>query len=380
MQTFRFLILALVLAVAPVSAQTPQRATLSANGAAVFETIGWGTASITVSGTFDGTVNFEVIGGPGTTAVAVACSTPDQTGTGVTTTTAAGTWVCPVAAMSALQARMSSYVSGAAVVDVVTSPGGGAGGSAGTFEGEVSVAAQPANDPHFVRCSDGSAANPCLVTLSGTNNITNVSGTVSLPTGASTAANQSTIIGHVDGVEAVLGTIDADTGGILTAVQLIDNAISGSEMQVDIVAPLPAGTNVIGALSANQSVNIAQIGGVAPAASACEDPAKVNSVAISTSTSGNNQLVALNGSEVVYACGYNLMAAGTVNVRFVYGTGTACATGETGLTGLYPLVAQTGLSVSNGGAVQFKGAAGNAMCIELDAAVAVAGVLTYVRQ
>jgi hypothetical protein len=51
-------------------------------------------------------------------------------------------------------------------------------------------------------------------TQAGTWNITNVSGTVSLPTGASTAANQSTIIGHVDGIEALLGTIDADTGSI----------------------------------------------------------------------------------------------------------------------------------------------------------------------
>lgn len=33
---------------------------------------------------------------------------------------------------------------------------------------------------------------------------------------------------------------------IKTAVQLIDNAISGTEMQVDVVAPLPAGTNNIG--------------------------------------------------------------------------------------------------------------------------------------
>lgn len=49
-------------------------------------------------------------------------------------------------------------------------------------------------------------------TQSGTWNVTNISGTVSLPTGAATAANQSTIIGHVDGIEALLTTIDADTG------------------------------------------------------------------------------------------------------------------------------------------------------------------------
>ena len=36
--------------------------------------------------------------------------------------------------------------------------------------------------------------------------------------------------------EALLTTIDADTGAIKTAVEVIDNAISGSEMQVDIVA------------------------------------------------------------------------------------------------------------------------------------------------
>jgi hypothetical protein len=101
-----------------------------------------------------------------------------------------------------------------------------------------------------------------------------------LPTGAATAANQSTIIGHVDGIEGILTTMDADTGAISlaagatgdaastvggtgslsaksrlmttqldaiqTAVQLLDNAIAGSEMQVDVVAALPAGTNNIG--------------------------------------------------------------------------------------------------------------------------------------
>jgi hypothetical protein len=70
--------------------------------------------------------------------------------------------------------------------------------------------------------------------------------TSALPSGASTAANQTTIIGHLDGVEGILTTIDADTGGILTAVQILDNAISGNEMQVDVVAALPAGDNNIG--------------------------------------------------------------------------------------------------------------------------------------
>jgi cephalosporin hydroxylase len=47
-------------------------------------------------------------------------------------------------------------------------------------------------------------------------------------------------------IETLLTQIDTDTGNIATAVQLIDNAISGTEMQVDLVAPIPAGTNTIG--------------------------------------------------------------------------------------------------------------------------------------
>lgn len=60
-----------------------------------------------------------------------------------------------------------------------------------------------------------------------------------LPTGASTSAKQDTVIGHLDGVEALLGTIDADTGTVA-------GAVSGTEMQVDVVGALPAGTNTIG--------------------------------------------------------------------------------------------------------------------------------------
>ena len=71
--------------------------------------------------------------------------------------------------------------------------------------------------------------------------------------GFATAANQSTIIGHVDGIEALLTTIDTDTGNIDTSLNNIETnaatlagAVSGTEMQVDVVAALPAGNNNIG--------------------------------------------------------------------------------------------------------------------------------------
>jgi hypothetical protein len=109
-------------------------------------------------------------------------------------------------------------------------------------------------------------ATPVVVDL-GVNNDVTVSG-------VSTAANQTTIIGHVDGIEGsvdgietligttntTLTTIDGRVDGLETLVTstntkldtantslgTLDNAISGNEMQVDVVAPLPAGTNNIG--------------------------------------------------------------------------------------------------------------------------------------
>ena len=95
---------------------------------------------------------------------------------------------------------------------------------------------------------DGTVA----ATQSGAWNVTDISGTVSLPTGAATAANQTTIIGHVDGIEGLLTTIDADTG-------VLAGAVAGTEVQVDVVAALPAGTNAIGKLAANSGVDIGDV-------------------------------------------------------------------------------------------------------------------------
>lgn len=64
---------------------------------------------------------------------------------------------------------------------------------------------------------------------------------VGAPVGGATASNQ-------DEQTDLLTTIDADTGAIKTAVEKIDDAISGSEMQTDIVGALPAGTNALGKL------------------------------------------------------------------------------------------------------------------------------------
>jgi hypothetical protein len=136
------LLLMLPAVAAAQSAQT--RGTLSANGAVTLDVTGMGTGSITVSGTYSGTVNFEVIGGPGTAAVTVDCATPAAPGTAVNSTTSTGVWTCPVAGLSLLQARMSDYVSGTAVIDLKAAPGGG--GSGGGGSATASLTLQEADD------------------------------------------------------------------------------------------------------------------------------------------------------------------------------------------------------------------------------------------
>ena len=52
---------------------------------------------------------------------------------------------------------------------------------------------------------------------------------------------------------------EANSAAIKTAVETLDNAIAGSEMQVDVVGALPAGTNAIGKLAANSGVDIGDV-------------------------------------------------------------------------------------------------------------------------
>lgn len=104
--------------------------------------------------------------------------------------------------------------------DVVISDGG----NSITVDGTV---AATLSEPISVDDNGGSLTvdGTVAATQSGAWNVGDITGTVSLPTGASTSANQTTIIGHLDGVEGLLTTIDADTGNIVTSVQLLDDTV-----------------------------------------------------------------------------------------------------------------------------------------------------------
>ena len=104
-----------------------------------------------------------------------------------------------------------------------------------------------------------------------------------------------------------------------------------------------------------------------------------DSVVIDGAASGNTELVALTASETIYVCGYSVIAAGTVEFQLIYGTGTACATGETNLTGNYNLTAQAGIVDGSPFFRGMKAAVSNALCYELSGAIAVDGVVYYTK-
>jgi hypothetical protein len=99
------------------------------------------------------------------------------------------------------------------------------------------------NGVSFDFVQEGGEAGSILVDL-GTNNDVTVSGTVTADAGTGTFTVQEAAA--MDVSAATVTVTAASLDAIQTAVEVIDNAISGNEMQVDIVGALPAGAATIG--------------------------------------------------------------------------------------------------------------------------------------
>lgn len=105
------------------------------------------------------------------------------------------------------------------------------------------------------------------------------------------------------------------------------------------------------------------------------------------STNGSTVLVAsatgTGGS--IYVCGYTISSAAAVNVKLIYGTGTTCATGATGLTPAYTFQAITtgSLPSVSDTASNWRGLtapAGNDLCINTSAGSAVQAIVYFYQQ
>lgn len=106
----------------------------------------------------------------------------------------------------------------------------------------------------------------------------------------------------------------------------------------------------------------------------------VQSAKYDASTNGATKLVTGNSTQRIYVCGWNVVAAGTVNVSLVYGTGGTCGTGQTAITPAYQWTAQTGMVDHPpfwSGLTPVP--ASNDLCLLTSAGVAVQAVVYYAQ-
>lgn len=158
--------------------------------------------------------------------------------------------VFPRSPKDAIPVRLSD---GKGFYNAITAAISSSNGSAHLYVGGTAVSA---SNPVPVDIQDASLTINGDVTISSEVEVKNdsgnpvpVNGTVAV-TGVSTSTKQDTIIGHLDGVETLLGTIDADTGNIATEVAglLTDTELRATPVPVlgTVTANLAAGTNNIG--------------------------------------------------------------------------------------------------------------------------------------
>jgi len=259
---------------------------------------------------------------------------------------------------------------------------------------------------------DGSAVTQPIshagALAAGTNNIGDVDVLSVVPGTGATALGKAEDAAHASGdtglailavrrdAEAVSSDLDGDystvnvdgSGRLWTHDGVLDAALAGSELQVDVVASLPAGTNAIGKLAANSGVDIGDvdvtsiaagtnvIGGTHDVSGLVIENAisvTVKRAIIDAATSGDNTLVAAVAAKKIRVLSAFLVAAGTVVVRFESGAG------GTALTGQMNLVANTGFVLPYNPHGWFETADNTLLNLELSAAISVDGALVYIE-
>lgn len=257
-----------------------------------------------------------------------------------------------VAALALLPLSEASAASG--IVQITVKDAGGIVrnfnvlSDSGLIGGNLSwnnVICDPTTPTQCMAVSAGGAAS-VTAAQTGTWNITNISGTVSLPTGASTAANQTNASQKSQIVDGSGNVIASTTNALnVSAVQSGTwniNNISGT-------LSLPTGA----ATAANQSTEITDLASIVTNTAAAVPTIQSGTVTaliscdshvfkhITTATDTN----AVTGvtAKVTYVCGWRSRAAGTATwfLETSANTGGTCGT-PTQLTGLASEAANTG--------------------------------------
>lgn len=229
---------------------------------------------------------------------------------------------------TAQSSPLSLDTTGALRVNVTA---GGAGGGAVTVASNADVTEGATTD---TTCTATHTVSGCLYQL-------NLNTTAAIPAG-------SAIIGKVG--------IDQTTPGTTNGTQDAATSATGSAVSSKAI--------YAGAVSSGNLTGIIQAD---------------SSAAINVSTATTTQIVALASAKKIYVTSLDVIAGGTGNIAFVYGTGSNCGTGTTSLTGAYNLTAQAGIAKGNGLGAVLVVPASNALCVTTSAAVQMSGAVSYTQ-
>lgn len=406
-------LLALLLIAAPLYAQQVARGSIGASGGVVVvrppDTKG--ALLIQVTGTWSATLTFEG-SVDGTTFVDVPATNVTTSSAG-TTTTANGVFSISGSGWQFVRLRATAYSSGTAVVTISAGPGGGTSGASGSFEGTLEVGAQPATDPHFVRCSDGSSAAPCVVTatnLDVQSGGEDILSTTAFNAAFGTAGNSDTQVLSVQGIasgtalpvslasvpshavtQSGTWTVQpgntANTTAWLFAGGLTANGAAAAGNRLGVL-PCIAETGALPTLTDGRDAPCyVDTNGVLY--SRTVDPCSLakTTIPINISSATTTELTsALAGASThYYVCSLNLVTAGANNVALVDDDTDNCASVTSGLAGGttagsgWNFGANGGIAFGNGTGTVFKtNGANRVLCLVTSAAVQLSGSITVV--
>ena len=178
-------------------------------------------------------------------------------------------------------------------------------------------------------------------------------------------ATQAVTVGNFPATQAVSGTVIIG-GSVSTVANLnVANAAVGvgNPVPVATVAPLPSGSNTIGAVLAHQTTGVVFNGSTA---------ITPKFAAISASLSGDNPIVAAVAGKRIRVLKYTIVTSGAVLTRFRTSSGAD-------LTGAMSLAANSGVGGAFCPVGLFETEVGDALNLSLSSAVGVAGHLTYIE-
>lgn len=191
---------------------------------------------------------------------------------------------------------------------------------------------------------------------------------------------------YVSGQSSPL-SLTANGGGLRTDITTIatNNILTGNGAtgtgSLRVTVANDSAARAVGGEGATGSAvpSGAQLQGVRSGANMVAQLQASASVPINVNTATTTQLVALSGSTNIYVTSFDVIAGGTGNITFVYGTGTNCGTGTASLTGAYPLTAQAGIAKGNGSGPVLIVPSGNALCVTTSAAQQMSGSVSYTQ-